>query len=178
MIIGTQQQFGIEVSIRCVDSRNPIGDLWLWASGEKLGDCVSGVVLPFVLEVLSNPLRLRNERHCHLFDRMTANQVVDFFRGVVIDGTSVPEYIKHTIELFSRYLVISAQDLEGFDSVFLILIGCPDGRDRLIWQVKGVVNASERVLERDEYDESVLELFDRIEANTGYRSPRRELLSP
>jgi hypothetical protein len=74
-------------------------------------------------------------------------------------------------------LVISAPDLEGFDSVFLILLGRTDGRDRLIWKYKGTETTHEILLEPDEYDACVLSCFDWLEEQTGYRSPQRDWLA-
>jgi hypothetical protein len=51
-MIGTQLGFGIECYVRSSQTDNLIGDLWLWAKGLRIGDEISAVDLPLVLDHL------------------------------------------------------------------------------------------------------------------------------
>ena len=177
MMLGTRHRFGIECYIRSCDGRNIIGDLWLWANGHRIGDEISAIDLPLILYRLSGPLRAQDFRHDVFFDRLTEEQVAEFFFELVFGEEKVTDELAPIGLHFHRYLVISAPDLEGFDSVFLILLGRTDGRDRLIWKYKGTETTHEILLEPDEYDACVLSCFDWLEEQTGYRSPQRDWLA-
>ncbi len=175
MIFGTTR-FGIECHVRDTASRFYIGDLWLWADGQRVGDEVSSVDLPLILAALSGPLFIGDRRHDEYFESLTKDQVADFFRKLVFGEEPVPDGAKLVANMFRRYLLISAPDLEGFDSVFLLLLGAAGGRDRLIWRYNDSSVAYESYLDPNEYDKVVLSCLDWVEQQTGYRSPQRTWL--
>ncbi|HZZ72524.1 MAG TPA: hypothetical protein VFE24_09740 [Pirellulales bacterium] len=176
MMLGTQQRFGIECYIINCQGGFIIGDLWLWADGMRIGDEISGVDLPLILSCLSGPLRLGDSRHDVFFDQLSKEQVADFFYKLLFTEEEFADEVATMGFLFRRYLVISAPDLEGFDSVFLLLLGLSDGRDRLIWKYKGTEAVHEMLLDPGEYDGCVLSCFDWLEKQTGYRSQQRTWL--
>jgi hypothetical protein len=177
MIFGIPHRFGIECSLmRSYQGQSIIGDLWLWAKDLRIGDKVSGVDLPLILDKLAGPLRIKDRCQDDFFDRLTKEQVVDFFKKLIFTNEKVAEVVAERGLLFRRYLVISAPDLEGFDSVFLILLGRSDGGDRLIWKWNETETVHEFHLDRGEYEACVLSCFDWLEEQTGYRSPQRSWL--
>jgi hypothetical protein len=175
MMFGTQR-FGIECHIRKSQGEVLIGDVWLWANGLRIGDEISGVDLPLVMSRLSGPLRLHDRRHNAFFDRLTKEQVVLFFYDLIFTDRCFPNEEASLGFLFRRHLVISAPDLEGFDSVFLLLLGCDDSMDRLIWKFKEDETVHEILLTSGEYSACVLSCFDWVEEQTGYRSRERSWL--
>jgi hypothetical protein len=124
----------------------------------------------------TGPLLLKNHRHDPHFDQMSKEQVAAFFFKLIFTEEKIANDMARIGHHFRRYLVISAPDLEGFDSVFLLLLGRSDGRDRLIWKYKGNDVVHEMLLDRGEYDAGVLSCLDWLEEQTGYRSREREWL--
>jgi hypothetical protein len=175
MIFGTRR-FGIECHIRNASGGHSIGDLWLWGDGLRIGDEISGVDLPLVLAALSGPLFIGGRRHNGFFDTLSKEQVAEFFTKLVFTEEKVACGLESVADSFRRYLLISAPDLEGFDTVFLILIGSRGGGDRLIWKYKGEPHVHEELLGAGEYDSIVLVCLDWVQQQTGYRSPQRAWL--
>jgi hypothetical protein len=168
MMLGTRGRFGIECYVRTVQGRNIVGDLWLWANGLRIGDELSGVDLPLILDRLAGPLRLSERRHDDFFDQFTKEEVVEFFLSLIFTEDDSIGEASDIGFLFYRFLVISAYNLEGFDSVFLVLLGRSDGRDRLIWKHKNHPAVYELLLDPGEYDTCVISCFDWLEEQTGY----------
>jgi hypothetical protein len=177
MIFGTQDSFGIECHIRSSQPRLITGDLWLWAKRLRIGDEISGVELPLILSRLSGPLRLKDRRHSDFFDPMTKEQIVDFFFKLTFTEDRITDDMMGIGFLFYRHLVISAHSLEGFDSVFLLLLGRNDGKDRLIWKHRIDDSVHEMLLEPGEYDSCVLSCIDWVHNQTGYQSWERKWLA-
>jgi hypothetical protein len=175
MNFGTQR-FGIECNVLNTSAGLHIGDLWLWADGQRIGDQTSAVDLPLVLAALSGPLFIRDRRHDVFFDSLTKEQVAEFFGKLVFTDETLADRVAKSANVFRRYLLISAPDLEGFDSVFVLLIGAGDGGDRLIWKCKGTHDVHEVKLDFFEYDICVLSCLDWVHQQTGYRSPQRTWL--
>lgn len=70
MITGRQHHFGIECHIHRSQGQHIVGDLWLWGNSLRIGDEISGVELPLILDCLSGPLHLRRDRCDPFFDQM------------------------------------------------------------------------------------------------------------
>jgi hypothetical protein len=175
MIFGTRR-FAIECQIRSASGKFRIGDVWLWADGMRIGDEVSGVDLPLVLAALSGPLLIGDRRHDVFFDSLSKEQVAEFFFKLVFTDEKVEESVAEVAATFRRYLLISAPDLEGFDTAFVLVLGTGDGGDRLIWKYKGMQNVHEQTLAVHEYDTVVLSCLDWVQEQTGYRAARRTWL--
>jgi hypothetical protein len=107
---------------------------------------------------------------------MSKDQVVDFFSKLIFTEEKFTADSRRIGDLFYRYLVISAYSLEGFDSVFILVLGRNDGSDRLIWKYKGQDVVHEMQLDCGEYDAGILSCLDWLQEQTGYRSRERDQL--
>jgi hypothetical protein len=177
MIIGTKGHFGIEFDFRRqLTEHFFLGDLWLWANDHRIGDELSSVELSYDLDCLSGPIYIRGHRYVEIMDRLSKEDAVDLFYRFICEEDALPEEMADFARHFRRNLVVSANDMEGFDSVFVILLGCKDGGDRLIWRTKESKITHEVLLDSGEYDGCVLACYDKLEELTGYRSVARTWL--
>lgn len=169
-----RDHFAIQCDIRSAD-RYIIGDVWLWVKGSRIGDDTSVVDLPLVLANLAGPLLIRDRRHNAFFDSLNKDQIAAAFSEWVFSASPILGCDPEIVNLYRRHLLISAPDLEGFDSGLVLLIGTAGG-DRLIWRLKDQLVANEITLKPGEYDRVVLSCLDWVETETGYRSPDRASL--
>jgi hypothetical protein len=66
-MLGKKDRFGIEISLHPRYDRFIIADLCLWANNLRIGDDISGVDVPLILEQLSGPLYMRERSHVDFF---------------------------------------------------------------------------------------------------------------
>jgi len=177
MMFGSKDRFGIECHL--INSRKPIiGDLWLWADNRRIGDEVSHIDLLLGMSCLSTPLVLQGKRYIGFFQAFSKEQVAHFFLTLHYgDAQGIPHDSAKIGVRYFRYAVVFDFDMEGFDSVFVALLGKSDGKDRLIWKCKNAEDVHEVVLEVGEYDSIVLACYDWLEEQTGYKSEWRTWLN-
>jgi hypothetical protein len=170
MMVGNKERFGIECHLR--HSEKPIiGDLWLWADNRRIGDDISGVDLPLVMSRLSAPLYLAGRRDVVFLRELSKEEVARLFLTLVYgDEQDIPDELARVGLRYFRHVVLCDYCMEGFDSVFVALLGRPEGGDRLIWKNKNADDVYEMVLEDGQYDSVVLATYDWLEDQTGYKS--------
>ena len=175
MMIGTRGHFGIECDIGRAEGHSIVGDLRFWANGQRIGDEVSAVDIPCMLEHLSGPMYIGKQRCIPFLDSLTKEEIADLFHRYLFTEENFSEEVAEVVDFCCQRLMLSAPDVEGFDSVFVVLLGRVDGRDRLIWKYRGTDEVHEALLSNGEYDACLLSCFDFVEKQTGYRAKREEM---
>jgi hypothetical protein len=173
MIFGSTHTIAIECEITSGGTLPPQGVFRLWSNDQQIGDSGDRYDLAFVLDCALKLASPTVERFDERFESMTCDAVAQYFMELVYSDERSPSDLDDIGQYLYRNAVLSVYSIEGFDSFFVAMLGCRDGRNRLVWMSKAGGTAYECYIPESEYRRVFNVCVEWIEGVTQYRVRRR-----
>ncbi|MBL8824234.1 MAG: hypothetical protein JNJ77_16735 [Planctomycetia bacterium] len=169
MIIGQPQEFAIEHTICYSDMRVRLGDFFIWAHGNQIGDRDGAFDLDFIIDGLCYPILMQNFDNWKL-DDLDTDALIVYLTGVLDSGS--PLFNDRIGERRPvRHMIISAYNSEGFDEYFLSVIIAKDRYCRVIWKERSDTHGHEIRIPIELYQSVIISTYEQICSQTGRGSP-------
>lgn len=139
--------------------RTAFGRISLLVGGNVIGDSSDGNDLLMALGRLVHPVILPGRIYDHLFADLSAKELIDRFWQTRF-GDDVDDSV--TFRTYSKlvyWVVLSSYDLEGFESVFVVVLQQPPGQIKVVWRRKHDSVTSSATVAESDYKSTVVECY-------------------